>query len=377
MGTSEAAYRSLPWRPKLFCSVVGVFTDLSLRKDGTINRRLFGIIDFTSAASSRPRNGVSTADFTVDSSTGVWFRLFTPTEASAEHKLPVIVFFHGGGFGFMAANSKPYDDLCRLFARHLQAFVVSANYRLAPENKFPTAYGDAEAIVRWISEPGRLPESADLHRCFLAGDSAGANIVHHVGSRLAAASSSNEHDLRAPRIVGHLMIQPFFGGEERVPSELRLKNAPIVSIKRTDFLWRAFLPEGANRDHPAANVTGPHAPPLAEIGLPPTLIVVGGYDPLQDRQVLYYNALKKAGVRARLLEYPEAIHTFYGYPELRESGELIAEMKSFIEEHGRASGEFRPTTSIGALPYGKNVLDLYQSPESLTVTFSTIFQIRP
>ncbi|KAF3774076.1 putative carboxylesterase 18 [Nymphaea thermarum] len=338
MGTSEAAYRSLPWRTKLFCSVMGVFTDMSLRKDGTINRRLFGIIDFTSPASGRPTNGVSTADFTVDSSTGVWFRLFTPTGTPAGKKLPIIVFFHGGGFGFLAANSKAYDDVCRRFARRLQALVISVNYRLAPEHKFPTPYDDAEATLHWISKPGRLPESADLGRCFLAGDSAGANIVHHVGSRVAAASSLKEDDFWPLRIVGHVTIQPFFGGEERVPSELRLRDVPIVSIERTDFLWRAFLPEGANRDHPAANVTGPHAPTLAEIGLPRTLVVVGGYDPLQDRQKLYYDALKEAGIQARLLEYPDAIHAFYAFPELRESGELIAEIKSFIEEQA-PSGE--------------------------------------
>ncbi|XP_031489557.1 probable carboxylesterase 18 [Nymphaea colorata] len=334
MATSKAASRSIPLGTRIFCSLVGASAVLSLRKDGTINRRLVWFLDWTSSARRRPVKGVSTADFTVDSSAGLWFRLFTPTEVPAGKKLPVIVFFHGGGFALMSANSRDFVALCRRFARRLQAFVVSVNYRLAPEHRFPTAYDDAEATLRWISTPGRLPESADLGRCFLVGDSAGGNIVHHVGHRVAAASSAGE-DFRPLKIAGHVLIQPFFGGEERLPSELRLRKVPMVTLKRTDFMWRAFLPEGANRDHPAANVTGPNAPPLADIGLPPTLVVVGGLDPLQDWQRRYYEALREAGVQARMLDYPKAIHAFYIFPKSKEYREFMAEMKSFMEEHGR------------------------------------------
>ncbi|XP_049934868.1 probable carboxylesterase 18 [Nymphaea colorata] len=334
MAASKAVSSNLPWRTRVFCSLAGTFLDSCVRKDGTVNRRLSGFLDWTSSASSRPVKGASTVDFTVDSSAGLWFRLFIPTEVPEGKKLPVIVFFHGGGFALMAANSKAYDTIGRRLARRLQAFVVSVNYRLAPEHRFPTAYDDGEATLRWISTPGRLPESADLGRCFLVGDSAGGNIVHHVGHRVAAASSAGE-DFRPLKIAGHVLIQPFFGGEERLPSELRLRKAPMVTVKRADFMWRAFLPEGANRDHPAANVTGPNAPPLADIGLPPTLVVVGGLDTLQDWQRRYYEALREAGVQARMLDYPEAIHGFHIFPKSQECREFMSELKSFMEEHGR------------------------------------------
>lgn len=333
MTTSSTASRSPPWRTRLFCFFLEISTDLCLRKDGSVNRRLIRFFGRRSSASSRAIKGVSTADFTVNSSSGLWFRLFTPTEVPAGKKLPVIVFFHGGGFALMAADTREYDAIGRRFARHLQAFVVSVNYRLAPEHRFPTAYDDCEATLRWISTPGCLPESADLGRCFLVGDSAGGNIVHHVGYRVAAASTKGE-DFRSLRIAGQVLIQPYFGGEERLPSELRLRKGPIVTLKRADFMWRAFLPEGANRDHPASNVTGPNAPSLAHIGLPPTLLVVGGLDPLQDWQRRYYEALCVAGVEARMLDYPEAIHGFYIFPTLQPSRKLMAEMKSFVEEHG-------------------------------------------
>ncbi|KAF3787568.1 Pentatricopeptide repeat-containing protein [Nymphaea thermarum] len=115
----------------------------------------------------------------VDQRTVLWLRVFSPAGVSGGEKLPVVVFFHGGGFVYLKANSRHYDAVCRRIARRLRAFIVSVDYGLAPEHRFPTAYDDAEAAVKWISKPGRLPESADLRRFFLAGDSAGANIVHH------------------------------------------------------------------------------------------------------------------------------------------------------------------------------------------------------
>ncbi|CAN6475458.1 unnamed protein product [Victoria cruziana] len=332
----EIASPAIPWRLKLLFYVMCAVADFSVRKDGTINRLLLQCLEFRAPANSRPVKGVSTADFTVDQRKGLWLRIFSPAGVSAEEKLPVIVFFHGGGFVYLRANSRHYDAVCRRFARRLRAFVVSVDYRLAPEHRFPTAYDDAEAAVRWISMPGRLPESADLRRCFLAGDSAGANIVHHVGSRIAAAlkpEAKNSHDFCRIRIVGHVLIQPYFSGEDRLPSELRLRHAPIASLKRTDNLWRLFLPEGSDRDHPAANVVGPRAPDLAALGLPPSLVVVGGFDQLQDRQRLYYERLRKAGVEARLVEYPKVVHAFYVFPQFPESRELLSEIKSFMEEH--------------------------------------------
>lgn len=132
---------------------------------------------------------------------------------------------------------------------------------------------------------------------------------------------------------GVVAIQAWFGGEERTDAEVRLAGAPLVSVERTDWLWRAFLPEGEDRDHEATNVFGPRGARELPEGFPAVAVVVGGYDPLQDWQRRYYKGLRERGVEATLVEFKEAIHAFYVFPELPESGKLIEELKLFVEKH--------------------------------------------
>lgn len=126
-------------------------------------------------------------------------------------------------------------------------------------------------------------------------------------------------------------IQPFFGGEERTEAEVRLEGSPLVSMVRTDWLWKAFLPDGSDRDHGAANVSGPNSEDLSGLdNYPDTLVFVGGFDPLQDWQKRYYEWLRKQGKEAQLIEYPHMIHAFYVFPDLPESSQLISQVKDFI-----------------------------------------------
>lgn len=93
-------------------------------------------------------------------------------------------------------------------------------------------------------------------------------------------------------------MQPFFGGEERTESEVRLTAAPMINVKRTDSMWREFLPEGADRNHPAANVFGGGD---AAVDFPSTLVIVGGNDPLQDWQRRYVEWLSRCGKKVELI----------------------------------------------------------------------------
>ncbi|KAK0575442.1 hypothetical protein LWI29_000620 [Acer saccharum] len=322
----------LPWKTKLFMSAVTFFTDAASRQDFTVNRRLFNLLDFKSPPSKKPINGVSSSDVTVDASKNLWFRLYTPDTTSSGGKdvgLPVVVYFHGGGFTFMTANSKPYDDFCMRLARELPAVVVSVNYRLSPEHKYPAQYEDGFDVLEFLDNEkiDTFPNFASLNHCFLAGDSAGGNIVHHV------AVQTSDSSFRKLKLVGLIAIQPYFGGEERTESELRLVGVPIVSVERTDWIWKAFLPEGSDRDHPAANVFGPNSVDLSEVNFPATIVFIGGFDPLQDWQRRYYEGLKKAGKEANLIEYPDAVHSFYGFPELPESSLLVKELRDFMQRH--------------------------------------------
>lgn len=92
------------------------------------------------------------------------------------------------------------------------------------------------------------------------------------------------------------------------------------------------MPDGSNRDHEASNVSGPNAVDVSGLEYPDTVVVVGGFDPLQDWQRRYYEWLKKSGKEATLIEYPNMIHAFYVFPELPEASQLISQIKDFISK---------------------------------------------
>lgn len=172
-----------------------------------------------------------------------------------------------------------------------------------------------------------LAANTDVSKCFIGGDSAGGNIAHHVTVGVAERKVRFEE----MRIVGVVALQPFFGGEKRTGSEVRLGNkAPVLSVKQTDEYWRAFLPEGADRDHPAANVFG--RAPLREIGFPASLVVVGGNDPLQDWDTRYAEWLESCGKRVVVAHYPNAFHGFYTFPELPEFAFLLRDVTTFVTQ---------------------------------------------
>ncbi|CAJ1952429.1 unnamed protein product [Sphenostylis stenocarpa] len=323
---SQTQEPNLPFKTRIKVSFLSALTDFARRNDGTINRRLMNLLDRKFQPSVKPINGVSSKDVTVDANRNLWFRVFTPVDAAAGGGgVPVVIFFHGGGFAFLSPDSFAYDAVCRRFCRRIPSVVVSVNYRNTPEHRFPSQYDDGEDVLKFLDENRAvLPENADLSKCFLAGDSAGANLAHHVAVRVAKSK------FREVRVVGLVSIQPWFGGEERTEAEVKLEVAPLVSSARTDWLWKAFLPEGSNRDHGAANVSGPNSEDLSGLDYPDTLVFVGGFDPLQDWQRRYCEWLNKSGKKAELKEYPTMIHAFYIFPELHESSQLISEVKDFI-----------------------------------------------
>ncbi|GMI93159.1 carboxyesterase 18 [Hibiscus trionum] len=317
---------SLPLKTRVFISLLSTVTDAACRSDGSVNRRLLRFLDYQVSPKPKPTNSVSTSDTTVDASRNLWFRLFSPSLPS-DTLLPLVVFFHGGGFTFLSPASQAYDAVCRRFARKLSAFVVSVNYRLAPEHTYPSQYEDGFDVLKFLNDnrDAILPENADLSRCFLAGDSAGGNIAHNVAVRAC------KEELGTLKLRGVVCIQPFFGGEERTEAELELVGAPLVSVPRTDFCWKALLPKGSrNRDHPAVNVSGPNAENIAGLDFPATMLVVAGFDPLKEWQRRYYEWLKASGKEAILIEYPSMMHAFYIFPELPESSHLIMQIKDFM-----------------------------------------------
>ncbi|CAI0556041.1 unnamed protein product [Linum tenue] len=286
------------------------------------------LFDLKSPPCSSQINGAaSSLDVMVDPSRNLWLRLYRPW-TSAATPLPVIIYFHGGGFCTMGADSRFYDIFCRSLASETPAVVVSVNYRLAPEHRCPSQYEDGFDAVKFLDAVINL-DGVDLGRCFLAGDSAGGNLAHHVAVRAAESEAA----LKRVKITGLISIQPFFGGEERTESEMRMVGVPVINMEATDWAWRSFLPEGSDRNHPAANVLRLDVSKV--VGFPAaTMVVVGGFDPLQDRQRSYHEWLVESGKEGvELLEYPNAVHAFYLMPDLPETPMLLADIRDFIQRH--------------------------------------------
>ncbi|GMH11876.1 hypothetical protein Nepgr_013717 [Nepenthes gracilis] len=280
--------------------------------------------------SATPTDGVVSSDVTIDPFRSLWFRLYVPVPGAAvaaATTLPVIIYYHGGGFTFWSPDRKPYDDLCRRLARELSAVVVSVNYRLAPQHRCPTQYDDGFEALKFIdrNKIDGFPANADVGKCFLAGDSAGGNLAHHV------AVKACEHEFKALKVIGLITIQPFFAAEERSHSELWLKSDLIISSELIDLCLKNFLPDGSDRNHPALNVFGSKSKDITSINnFPATLVALGGLDPLQDLHRRYCEWLKSSGKEVTMVEYPNTPHLFYSFPKIPESSMFISEIKVFM-----------------------------------------------
>ncbi|XP_021852582.2 probable carboxylesterase 18 [Spinacia oleracea] len=335
MAAKKTQSLTLPFKTRVQVALLGLVIDGVRRNNGTINRGVMKLFDRRVPAKPISSNSVSSHDVVFDPSNNLWFRLFVPHKADIVASLPIIVFFHGGGFSLLSAASSVYDAVCRRFARELKVVVCSVEYRLSPEQKFPSQYDDGFSVLKFLDKPHNRrdiphwPGNADVSTVFLAGDSAGANLAHHLSVSYAKSSSS----FSLLKLAGLINIQPFLGGKERVNSEVELEGMPIVSLERNDWMWKAFLPEGKDLDHWAVNVCGPNALDIRGLELPPVLLFVGGFDPMKDRQKKYYEWLRRNDKDVKLVEYSDAIHAFYIFPQLPHANLLMAEIKDFINKH--------------------------------------------
>ncbi|MBA0591056.1 hypothetical protein Gorai_019743 [Gossypium raimondii] len=144
-------------------------------------------------------------------------------------------------------------------------------------------------------------------------------IFFHGGSFAHYLANSVIHDnlcrlLVGIDVLGNILLNPMFGGQERTESEKRLDGKYFVALRDWDWYWRAFLPEGEDRDHPACNPFGPNGRSLEGIKFPKSLVVVAGFDLIQDWQLAYVEGLKKAGQEVKLLYMEQATIGFYLLP---------------------------------------------------------------
>jgi acetyl esterase len=218
--------------------------------------------------------------------------------APAEHaeSLPMLVFFHGGGFVF--GDLDTHDALCRLLCRHAGVHVLAIDYRLAPEHPFPAAVEDAQAAFGWACANGeRL--GADSRRIAVGGDSAGGNLAAVVAQLAARAGG--------PQPAMQLLIYPATDLLERRRSHDLFGKGLFLTDDEMDWFQDMYL--GSGREHSA----DPRASPLrAEdlSGLAPAVVATAAFDPLRDEGEEYARALRDAGTPVLLRRFPGMIHGF-------------------------------------------------------------------
>ncbi|KAL6880185.1 hypothetical protein ACP4OV_011750 [Aristida adscensionis] len=317
---------------------------VQLLSDGTVRRPPAELVLHGDAAlpSGAP---VQWKDVVYDEARSLRLRMYVPCAAGAK-KHPVLVYFHGGGFCVGSFATPLFHAACLRLAAELPAVVLSADYRLAPEHRLPAALDDAGALFSWLRAQAAvatdqwLAGAADFGRVFVSGDSAGANIAHHVAVRLGSGSLA-----AAPaRVAGCVLLWPYFGGEERTASESAAATCAadgFLTLALSDQMWRMALPAaGATRDHPAANPFGPDSPPLGATELPPLLVAAGERDMLVDRIRDYVARLKAMGKeRVELVEFAGMGHAFSIFqPESEASAELVSVVRRFVHGAGAGAG---------------------------------------
>ncbi len=231
---------------------------------------------------------------------------------------PLILFFHGGGW--VIGHTVLNDFYCSRLAEVTNSVVLSVDYRLAPQYRYPCAVHDAYAALQWASlhAPAWGARSDSL---FVMGGSAGGN--------LAAAISLKAHQEDGPAIAGQILIYPVTDGTMSSDSYVRHAHAPQLDKKSMEFFIDAYK----SRDE---DVYEPLFSPLLApelTGLPPALVITAEYDPLHDEGIRYGQRLQQSGVEVEFLDCMRTIHGFINYPKANGVPETEQAVATFIERH--------------------------------------------
>lgn len=219
----------------------------------------------------------------------------------SDEPLPVMVYFHGGGWVLGDVDS--HDKGVRAVTNAAHCMSVSVEYRRAPETAFPGAIDDCFAALAWIAE-NAASFGGDGSRLAVAGDSAGGN--------LAAACALMAKERGAPDLAFQLLIYPVVDYGLETDAYRDHADTLVLNRDRMAYFWEQYVPDVAQRtDWRAAPLRAPD-----HSGLPPALILGSGIDPLYAEGVAYTEKLKAAGVAAEHVGYPRMTHAFFQAPAL-------------------------------------------------------------
>ncbi len=219
-------------------------------------------------------------------------RIYRP-QAPGPH--PVLVYFHGGGW--VIGDLDTADAACRDLCETAGCVVVSVDYHLAPEHRFPAAVDDSYAALEWVAS--HKDELGGSGRLAVAGESAGGN--------LAAVLCLKARDQAGPPIDFQLLLYPVVDHDLSRPSYVDNGTGYILETATMHWFWDHYCPEPVSRSHPYASPlkAADHA------GLPPALVMTAEFDPLRDEGNLYAETLAAAGNQAEAICCEGLVHDFF------------------------------------------------------------------
>ncbi|XP_008236532.1 PREDICTED: probable carboxylesterase 12 [Prunus mume] len=243
--------------------------------------------------STNPENGVQSKDVVISEEPAISARIYIPKTStdSPQTKLPLLIYFHGGGFCVESPFSPAYHSYVNTLVSEANVVAVSVDYRLVPEHPLPAAYDDSWAAIKWVAShfdgngsEDWLNRFADLQRVFFAGDSAGANITHNMAVKLGCER------LVGVKLVGIVLVHPYFWGTEPVGAEI---TTPAATKEYMAGVWRFACPSTCGSDDPLINPAKDLK--LGKLGCEKVLVCVAEKDGLKDRGWHYSEILKKSG----------------------------------------------------------------------------------
>ncbi|KAH6818945.1 hypothetical protein C2S51_002548 [Perilla frutescens var. frutescens] len=276
-----------------------------------------------------PATAVHSKDVQIAPEINLSARLYLPGNADRSKKLPLLVYFHGGGFVIESAFSPQYQKHLNRLVAEANVVAVSVNYRLAPEFPLPIAFDDSWVALKWAAAEGSdewITEFADLNRLYLGGDSAGANIAHNIAMRVGS-DNPERFNLR-----GIFMNCPFFGGVDPVGSESVEQFKPWKEF--ADKLWRFVCPTASDCDEPWINPG--KDPNISRLVCKKVLIYVAEKDLLKERGWYYKEVLSKSGWNGKVecVEIAGEEHVFsVFFPDGENGMAMFKNLASFINHN--------------------------------------------
>ncbi|XP_055960352.1 probable carboxylesterase 2 [Mercurialis annua] len=304
-----------------------IFPFIRQYKDGTVERLAGTEI---APAGLDPETNVLSVDTVIIQETGVSARFYRPSSAKLGQKLPLVIYYHGGGF-FVSSTADPkYHHSLNKIVAESNIVLVSVDYRLAPENPLPTGYHDSWAALQWVATHGKtnawLKDYVDFDRVFLAGDSCGANMAHHFALRLNGSELGQELEIQ-----GIAMLFPYFWGKDPIGEEI----TDHFRKSMVDSWWMYVCPSDRGCDDPLINPFTDGSPSLEGLACKRVVVIVGEKDILRDRGRVYFGNLVSSGWKgsAEMVEIKGEDHVFHIFdPNCDNARSLFKRLHTFFNQ---------------------------------------------